>query len=73
MTDKVNNTGPIKINLTIVLPLSNFSSNSSIVSSESVIVWIKAIVCPKKAKGTKTIFEIVKTNVRMILIGAYNK
>lgn len=61
--------GPLIMNLRIVITLLIFSENSSIVSSEFVMVWIKERVCPTYAKGVKIIFLNVNINVTVIPIG----
>ena len=68
---KVKMKGPTKINLKIVKIRFNFSCNSSIVSSLSVIVYIKDKISLKYDNGTKIISIIIKKLVKIKAIGKY--
>ena len=67
----ININGAIKINLMIVKNRVTFSENSSIVSSESVKVYIRTRECLKYATGTYAKFYMVKKVVNMRPNGKY--
>jgi len=69
---KVKMKGPVIMNLKIVKTRFNFSWNSSIVSSLSVIVYIKAKISLKYDNGTKIISIIKNKLVKIEAIGKYN-
>jgi len=62
---------PAKKNLMIVNTRFTFSWNSSIVSSLSVIVLIRAKSCLKYARGTRQASTTIKKTVKIIAIGKY--
>ena len=70
-TLKIRMGNPAKKNLMIVKTRFTFSSNSSMVSSLSVIVLISAYNYLRYARGTKQASTTIKKTVKVIAKGKY--